>query len=158
MQKGAQPCNCPVFFTIILHWWNLKDPQTWFKSMSNEVFFTRVFTGRCTSYEKSTKASPKILLVAKYWVAKSIFSPTVSQKPKTEVVFFLSALTLNWRHSWKSASVCALSQRIKQHARYKMRVLTRKSKARTTLASSYTCLQRLILQNCVLEKVCFLND
>ena len=60
------------------------------------IFFTRVITGRYTLHEKSTtEASPKILLLAKYWVTKSIFSLAVTQKRKTEVVFFLSALTLN---------------------------------------------------------------
>ena len=59
------------------------------------IFFTRVFIGRCTLPEKSIKSSPKILLLAKFWVTKSIISLAVSQKPKTEVVFFLSTLTLN---------------------------------------------------------------
>ena len=53
------------------------------------IFFTRVFTGRYTLHEKSTKLSPKNLLLARYWVKKSIFPPAFSQKPKTEVVFFL---------------------------------------------------------------------
>ena len=58
------------------------------------IFFTRVYTGRYTLHEKSTIASPKILLLlAKDWVTKLVFSPVVSQKLKTEVVFFLSALT-----------------------------------------------------------------
>ena len=65
------------------------------KYVKLQLFFTRVFTGRYTLHEKSTKASPKILLLAKYWVTKLIFSPAVSQKLNTEVVFFLSALTLN---------------------------------------------------------------
>ena len=68
------------------------------------IFFTCVFTWRSSLDDKSTKSSPKIILLAKCWVRKSIFSPAVSQKPKTEVVYFLSALTLNWRYSWKSAS------------------------------------------------------
>ena len=60
------------------------------------IFFTHILIGRCTLPEKSTKSSPKILLLAKFWVTKSLFSPAVSQKPpKKEVVFFLSALTLN---------------------------------------------------------------
>ena len=59
------------------------------------IFFTCVFTERYTLHEKSMKASPKILLLAKYWITKSIFSSALSQKPKTEVVFILSALTLN---------------------------------------------------------------
>ena len=59
------------------------------------IFLTHVFIGRYTLHEKSTKSSPKILLLAKYWVTKSIFSPAVSQKPKTEVVLFLFALTLS---------------------------------------------------------------
>ena len=59
------------------------------------IFFTHIFTGKYTLHEKSTKASPKIPLLGKYWVTKSIFLAAVSQKPKTEVVFFLSALTLN---------------------------------------------------------------
>ena len=72
----------------------IKDPKT-LKHNQITIFFTRVFIGRYTLHEKSTKSSPKILSLAKYWVTKSIFSPAVSQKPKTEVVFFLSALTLN---------------------------------------------------------------
>ena len=52
----------------------------------------------------------------------------------------------------------AFAQSIKQQAQYKMRILTWKWKAYTALASSWTCLQRLILLNCVQEKVCFSND
>ena len=59
------------------------------------IFFTRIFTGRYTLHEKKTQASPKILLLAKCWVTKSVFSPAVDENPKTNVVFFLSALTLN---------------------------------------------------------------
>ena len=56
------------------------------------IFFTCVFTeGRPILYQKTLKkakkkqlkASPKILLLAAYWVTKSVFSPVVSQKPKT---------------------------------------------------------------------------
>ena len=59
------------------------------------IFFTHAFTGRYTLHEKSASASPKILLLAKYWVTKSIFSPAVSEKPKTKGYIFLPALTLN---------------------------------------------------------------
>ena len=59
------------------------------------IFFTRVLQKGILCTKKSTEASPKILLLANYWVTKSIFSQAVSQKPKTEVVFFSSALTLN---------------------------------------------------------------
>ena len=72
--------------------------------MSNDDFLHCVFTERHTLYGKPTIASPKIILLAKYWVTKSIFSPAVSQKTKNRVAFFLAALTLNLRHSWKSAS------------------------------------------------------
>ena len=100
------------------------------------IFFTRIFTGRYTLHEKSTYAFQKIPLLTQYWVTKSMFSPAVSEKLKTKVVFFLSALTLDWRHSWISE---VLAQRIKPHARYKMRVLTWKWKPRTGAASSWTC-------------------
>ena len=99
--------------------------------MSNDDFLHSCIYRKVYLHEKSTTESPKILLLV--------------SKPKTEVVFFLSALTLNWRHSWKSASAEALTQRIKLPARYQMRVLSRKSKVRTALASSWTCLQRPII-------------
>ena len=63
--------------------------------MPNDDFLhscSRVFIERCTSPEKSTKSFPKILLLATFWVTESIFSPAVSQKPKREVLFFLSTL------------------------------------------------------------------
>ena len=63
------------------------------KNVSNEDFLY-------TCIYRKVFFAQKILLLAKYWVTKSTFSP----KQKTKVVFFLSALTLNWRHSWKSAS------------------------------------------------------
>ena len=65
---------------------------------SNMCYYKKVYL-----HEKSTYTSQNILLLAQYWVTKSIFSPAISQKPKTQVVFFLSVLTLDWRHSWKSA-------------------------------------------------------
>ena len=86
------------------------------KKLSNDDFLHSCIYRKVYLHEKSTKASPKILLLAKFWVRKSIFSSAVSKKKnkqtkktKTENVFFLSALTLNWRHSWKSTSAISFS-------------------------------------------------
>ena len=83
------------------------------------IFFIRVSIRRYTLYEKSTYASQKILLLAKYWVTKSLFSQAVSQKPKTKV--FSSCLLLPWidailGHLHPQE---ALAHRIKQHVQYK---------------------------------------
>ena len=77
-------------------------------------------------------------------------------KPKTEVVFFLTGLTLNWRHSWKSASTrsfgvaheatCSI-----QNARFDPKV-----EDAHIFGISWTCLQRLILTKLCSEKVSFL--
>ena len=123
------------------------------------IFFTHAFTGRYTLHEKSALASPKILLLAKYWVTKSIFSPAVSQKPKTEVVFFLPALTLNWRHSWKSVSTRSFGAALLSNMRDTKCAFWRESGRRAqSRHHPERALQRLIWQNCVMEKVCFLND
>ena len=96
------------------------------------IFFTRVhvFIRRYTLNEKSTKLSPKILLLAKYWVTKSIFSLHVSQKPKNRSCFLPVLFDLELRSFLEICVRKSFAQRIKQHARYKMRVL-RESRRQT---------------------------
>ena len=58
------------------------------------IFFTSVF--KVYFARKINKIiSKNLLLLAKFWVTNSLFSPAISQKLKSEVVFFLSVLTLN---------------------------------------------------------------
>ena len=118
-----------------------------FSSLMYLIFFTRVFTGRL-------RISKNPIISQRLHNKINIFTSRQS-KIKNKSFFFLSTLTLDWRLLGNLCPQEALAQRIKQHACYKMRVLTWKGEWRTDLASSWICLQRFMFQNCVLESVLF---
>ena len=78
----------------------LKDPQTWLKHGSNDDYLHSCIYRKVHFVRKNNLSISKNPIFSQYWVTKSKFLPSVSQKPKTKVVFLLCALTLNWRHSW----------------------------------------------------------
>ena len=124
--------------------------------MSKDDFFHSYIYRNIYLHEKSTKVSPKILLLTRYWVTSQYFHQLSVKNPKLKL--FFSRLFGPWIDVilWNLHPQEALAQRIKQSAWYQIRVLKRKSKAHTALASSWTCLQRSILQkNGKTEIFCF---
>ena len=112
------------------------------------TFFTLVFTVLkiFTLQEKSTYASQKNPIVAQYWGNKINILTSHQSKTKNKSCFLPVCFDL-WFTSFLDICVCkeALAQHIEQHARYKMPILPRKGKGCIKLASSWMCLQRLIL-------------
>ena len=125
-RKHTETTTSPIFSQLFLYVYlhSIKLKLKIHRHDSNvchmTIFFTHIFTGRYTLYEKSTSyASQIILLLTQYWVKgkKSIFSLTVSQmtkKEKKKLFSFLSALTfgstsfLQIKKIWRTVLSCAI--------------------------------------------------
>ena len=85
------------------------------------IFFTHVFTERFNLHEKQLMHLKKSL--SKYWVTKSIFSPAVSQICSPKTCF----LPVHFDLELTSFLEICFAQCIKQHLRYEMHVLMKKT-------------------------------